>query len=118
MILMGLFITLQSLGCCFILALHHIVIGLAYMPLILKLCAAMTLIPYTSAAPQTQSFPDVPFYVFSEFIEQTFNSKVSLATVLLVLFSLTENPKLLSLHACQQHPECKGKNKTVASGWM
>ena len=41
-----------------------------------------------------------------------------MATVLLVLFSLTENPELLSLHAHQQHPECKDEHKTVASGWM
>jgi hypothetical protein len=60
----------------------------------------------------------VPFYVFSNFIEDTFSSKVSLATVLLVLFSLTENTELLSLHDRQQNPKYKGKNKTVASGWM
>ena len=38
--------------------------------------------------------------------------------VLLVLFSLTENTELLSLHAHQQNPKFKGENKTVASGWM
>jgi hypothetical protein len=88
------------------------------MPLMFKLYAAITCIPLASAALQTQSFPDVPFHIFSSFVEQTFSSKVSLATVLLVLFSLTENPELLNLHACQQHPECQGKNKTIASGWM
>ena len=29
----------------------------------------------------------------------------------------TENPELLSLHACQQHP-VEVENKTVASGWI
>ena len=71
-----------------------------------------------SAAPQTQGFPNVPFYIFCDFIEDTFSSKVSLATVLLVLFSLTENPELLNLHARQQNPKYKGEYKTVASGWM
>ena len=65
-----------------------------------------------------QGFPDVPIYIFSNFIQDMFSSNVSLATVLLVLFSLTENTELLSLHAHQQNPKFKGKNKTVASGWM
>jgi len=38
--------------------------------------------------------------------------------VLLVLFSLIENPELLNLHARQQNPEYDGEHKTVASGWM
>jgi CxC5 like cysteine cluster associated with KDZ transposases len=118
MILTGVFVTFQSLGYGFILALHQFATGLSYMPLVFKLCVAITFIPLVSATPQTQSFPDVPFSLFSNFIEQTFNSKVSLATVLLVLFSLTENPELLTLHARQQHPKYKGENKTVASGWM
>ncbi|KAF8954384.1 hypothetical protein BDZ97DRAFT_1908272 [Flammula alnicola] len=56
--------------------------------------------------------------VFSTFIQQTFSSKVSLATVLLVLFSMTENPELLSLHARQQNPIYDDENKTLASGWI
>ena len=48
------------------------------------------------------------------FIEDTFGPKISLATVLLVLFSMTE---LLSLHACQQHPSEEEK-KITASGWI
>ena len=83
-----------------------------------KLWVAITYIPLVTAAPQTQGFPDVPFYIFSNFIQDTFSSNVSLATVLLVLFSLTENTELLSLHARQQNPKFKGENKTVASGWM
>jgi len=49
--------------------------------------------------------------------EQTFGPNISLATMLLLLFTMTENPELLSLHACQQHP-AEGENKTVASGWI
>ena len=62
-----------------------------------KLWVAITYIPLVTAAPQTQGFPDVPFYIFSNFIQDTFSSNVSLATVLLVLFSLTENTELLQL---------------------
>ena len=82
------------------------------------LWVAMAYILLVTAAPQTQGFPDVPFYIFSNFIQDTFSSNVSLATVLLVSFSLTENTELFSLHAHQQNPKFKGKNKTVASGWM
>ena len=82
------------------------------------LWVAMAYIPLVTAAPQTQGFPDVSFYIFSNFIQDTFSSNVSLATVLLVLFFLTENTELLSLHAHEQNPKFKGKNITVASGWM
>jgi hypothetical protein len=55
--------------------------------------------------------------LFSIFIEDTFGTKISLATVLLLLFSMIENPELLSLHARQQHPS-EDENKTLASGWI
>lgn len=71
--------------------------------------------PVVSAAPQTQPFPDLPFKNFSTSIEDTFGSKISLPTVLLILFSMIENPELLSLHACQQHPT-EDENKTLSSG--
>jgi hypothetical protein len=48
----------------------------------------------------------------------TFNPQVSLATVLLVLFSVTENPELLSLHARQQNPVFPGETRVHATGWM
>jgi hypothetical protein len=73
--------------------------------------------PFVSVAPQTQPFPKIFFNMFSMFIEDTFGPKISLATVLLILFSMTENPKLLSLHACQQHPS-EEENKISASGWI
>jgi hypothetical protein len=122
MILTGLFFTIFPNLVCSFLALYWLAISLscttAGLPLMFKLGIAITYMPLVSAAPQTQGFPDVPFYIFSKFIEDTFSSKVSLATVLLVLFSLTENPELLSLHFRQQNPIYNGENKTVASGWM
>jgi hypothetical protein len=71
-----------------------------------------------SAAPEMDAFPDIPFKVFSDFVEGQFSSKVSLATVLTALFSLTENPDLLNLHARQQHPRSSGERRVSVSGWM
>jgi hypothetical protein len=100
--------------CCLAIALSPA----AKMALSFKFAIFATFIPLVSAAPQTQPFPNLPFKVFSTFVEQSFSPQVSLATVLLVLFSLTENPELLTLHARQQNPEYASENRTVASGWM
>lgn len=76
-------------------------------------------IPVTYAMPTAKStFPDVPFKSFSQFILQHFGSKVSLSTALVILFSLTENPDLLNLHARQQYAKCEGEVRTAATGWM
>jgi hypothetical protein len=71
-----------------------------------------------AAMPEECGFPDLTFKVFNEFIKANFNSNVSLATVLLVLFTMTENPDLLNLHARQKHPSCTGEYKVKASGWI
>ncbi|PPQ85145.1 hypothetical protein CVT25_004109 [Psilocybe cyanescens] len=47
----------------------------------------MVFLPLVYATSQTQPFPDIPFHVFSEFIQKTFNSEVSLATVLLKILN-------------------------------
>lgn len=78
----------------------------------------MKFLPGVTAMPEYAPFPDITFKAFSAFIESTFSSKISLATVLLVLFTMTENPELLSLHARQQHPTCPGENHTKLSAWM
>jgi len=79
----------------------------------------LALIPGTYAMPAGESpFPDITFRDFSQFIGQHFSSKISLSTVLVILFSLTENPDLLNLHARQQYVQCEGENQTMLSGWM
>ncbi|KAF8812590.1 hypothetical protein BYT27DRAFT_7086866, partial [Phlegmacium glaucopus] len=75
-------------------------------------------LPLVTAAPTQNEFPDITFKVFNDFVTTNFSSKVSLATVLLVLFSLTDNPDLLNLHARQQHPSCSGEKKSASSGWI
>ena len=68
--------------------------------------------------PTQDPFPDVTFKVFSKFVTQNFSSQVSLATVLLVLFSLTENPDLLNLHSRQKRSYVQGEKNQTTSGWM
>ncbi len=70
------------------------------------------------AKSDTQPFPDITFKVFGDFVTQNFSSRVSLATVLLVLFSLTDNSDLLNLHARQKNPHVQGERKEMSSGWI
>jgi len=70
------------------------------------------------ATSDMQPFPNIPFHVFSDFVTQNFSSRVSLATVLLVLFTLTENPDLLNLHGRQKNPHVQGERKETSSGWI
>lgn len=65
-----------------------------------------------------RDFPNISFQSFSLFISSTFHQDISLATVLILLFSLTENTDLLNLHSRQQqklYPSERGKQYT---GWM
>ncbi|KIJ93274.1 hypothetical protein K443DRAFT_112283, partial [Laccaria amethystina LaAM-08-1] len=77
----------------------------------------LTLLPGVSALSE-QEFRDITFKVFNDFVKDNFSSKVTLSTVLLVLFSLTDNPEHLSLHAKQQNPTGKGENAVRVSAWM
>jgi hypothetical protein len=63
-------------------------------------------------------FPGVSFEAFNKFVTNNFTAEISLSTVLLVLFTMTENSDLLNLHARQRHPQCMGEIKQASSGWM
>jgi hypothetical protein len=77
------------------------------------------LVSFTYAASLVQrSFPNIPFSTFSNTIQSTFGSNISLATVLTVTFTLLENSDLLNLHFCQQQCICCGENKVQISGWI
>jgi hypothetical protein len=80
--------------------------------------AGFSLLPVTLASPVQAPFPDIPFKQFSQFILQNFSSKISLSMALVILFSLTENPDLLNLHARRQYIKCQGENKNQTSGWI
>jgi hypothetical protein len=71
-----------------------------------------------SAAPVESPFPDILFSDFACIIQSTFGSKITLATVLMLLFSVTDNPDLFNLHFRQQHPTEPEENKIQISGWL
>lgn len=75
------------------------------------------LLPTVSAAPNDDPFSDITFRAFSEFVKQHFSSKISLTTVLAVLFTTTNNSDLLNLHVRQQHllPD---EGMRLISGWL
>ena len=87
---------------------------------ILWLLLAFLLLPTVAAMPNLKesAFPDLTFKVFSELIFSHFSSQVSLVTVLVLLFIMTENPEVLSLHAWQQNPEYFEENNVQVYGWM
>jgi CxC5 like cysteine cluster associated with KDZ transposases/CxC6 like cysteine cluster associated with KDZ transposases len=76
------------------------------------------LLPVVYATPDQDPFPDVSFKVFSRFIMANFGKKISLSTVLVILFSMTNNPDLLNLHARQQYTEVGGENGQTNTGWI
>src|SRR6266550_4677191 len=73
--------------------------------------------PMVSAA-EEQQFPDIKFDVFSKFIQTTFDDRITLATVMMLLLTMTENVDLLSLHGRQQNAIFQEENSTVATGWI
>jgi hypothetical protein len=80
---------------------------------------ALAALPVTKASPTIDApFSTLTFKAFSDFIAQNFSSKIPLSTVLVILFSLTENPDLLSLHGRQQYTKAHGEKAIAASGWI
>ena len=75
------------------------------------------LLPVVSAAPSDDPFSGITFRAFSEFVEQNFSSRISLTTVLVVLFTMTNNSDVLNLHARQQHP-LGDERLQMSSGWL
>ncbi|KAF8800503.1 hypothetical protein BYT27DRAFT_7227438 [Phlegmacium glaucopus] len=76
----------------------------------------MALIPPVYAS--QRDFPNISFQSFSHFISSTFHSDISLATVLFLLFSSTENTDLLNLHSRQQQQIYPSEKITKHTGWM
>jgi len=106
--------SLYSYGFKQILLLAFCALNSRLLVLVVLLFSLSTVI----ATPDMQPFRDITFKIFSDFVSQNFSSQVSLATVLLVLFSLTENPDLLNLHGHQQNPYIQGERKETSSGWI
>ena len=75
-------------------------------------------LPVAYATPDQDPFPDVSFKVFSQFIMANFGSEISLSTLLMMLFSMTNNPDLLNLHARQQYTKVEGEMVQSNTGWI
>ena len=77
----------------------------------------MGLIPVVSATPNHEALTNITFREFSGFVEDNFSSTVSLATVLVMLFTISDNSDLLNLHSRMQHPKMGERGQTI-TGWM
>jgi hypothetical protein len=82
-----------------------------------SLVLLMALLPVVSATPNEDPFSGITFRAFSEFVEQNFSSRITLTTVLVVLYTMTNNSDLLNLHARQQHPLQNERMQSI-SGWL
>jgi hypothetical protein len=71
-----------------------------------------------TTATDTNPLANIPFSTLVTFIEGNFSSKITIATVFTLVFSLIENTDLLNLHARQEHPRYHGESRPQVSGWM
>ncbi len=78
----------------------------------------LAFLPLVTASPDTIPFPNISFDLFSQFVKDNFSSTISLASVLYMVFSLTENPELLALHARQQNGRFTGENSVAVTAWI
>ena len=73
------------------------------------------LLPCATAAPLEDSFPDIRFADFAKVIKLNFGENITLATVLMLLFSITTNTDILNLHGQQR---AISSNNQVVTSWM
>ncbi|KAF8224574.1 hypothetical protein L208DRAFT_1511064 [Tricholoma matsutake] len=59
---------------------------LSNLPHIIKVMLLVANLPTVVALQNSNPFPDIPFKPFSDFVEATFGSTISLSTVLLLIF--------------------------------
>lgn len=83
--------------------------------MLLSLWLLLGLLPCVTAAPLEDSFPEILFVDFAKVIKTTFGADITLATVLMLLFSVTNNTDLLNLHGQQQ---AVPTNTQVVTSWM
>jgi hypothetical protein len=84
---------------------------IASLPLFATLMVFLIFCPGVHAAGVESAFPNISFEIFSAFIQSTFGPKISLSTVLMLLFTLNENTDLLNLHARNQNHQFKYEQK-------
>ncbi|KAF8223494.1 hypothetical protein L208DRAFT_1316559, partial [Tricholoma matsutake] len=88
------------------------------LSIIFWVITVLAFLPCARAAADTIPFPNISFDEFSRFIKDNFNSAISLASVLCMVFSMTENPELLALHARQQKGRFDGENSVAVTAWI
>ncbi|KAF4565542.1 hypothetical protein EYR36_002113 [Pleurotus pulmonarius] len=82
---------------------------------VLSVLFLLGLLPCATAAPLEDSFPNIRFADFANVIKLTFGENISLATVLMLLFSITTNTDILNLHGQQR---AISSNNQVVTSWM
>lgn len=95
-----------------------LILNLGCLPLSLWILLGLSFLPMATALPELSPFPELTFISFSQFIQENFSANISLSTVLMMLFTMTENPDLLSLHARQQYSLMKGENVSAMNSWI
>lgn len=83
--------------------------------MLLSLWLLLGLLPCVSAAPLEDPFPSILFVDFAKVITSSFGADITLATVLMLLFSVTNNTNLLNLHGQQR---AVPTNTQVMTSWM
>src|SRR3981189_1545787 len=101
-----------------LIILWQVVASLARCQVLPSALIIMGMLPVVMASSDHNPFPGISFRMFSEFVDNHFSSSISLSTVLVILFSLTENPDLLKLHARQRNPIYPGEDNVIVSGWI
>ncbi|KAF8803178.1 hypothetical protein BYT27DRAFT_7110632 [Phlegmacium glaucopus] len=86
------------------------------MPLFGTLMVFLFFCPGVHAAGPESAFPNISFEIFSTFIESIFGPKISLSTVLMLLFTLNVNIDPLNLHTHSQN--LNYEQKCSSSTWM
>ncbi len=76
------------------------------------------LCPCAFAIQKEHAFQNVTFKAFNAFVEQNFRSKITLTTVLMLLFTITESTDLLNLHQWQQNPQLSDEKRVDLSSWI
>jgi len=104
------------------LSAHYVTCAILHLFMILQMLGPFVVLvflcPGVNAMQNEQAFPDISFKVFNDFIAQNFSSKITLATVLMLLFTTVENPDLLNLHQCQQNPQLSDEKRVNLSSWI
>ncbi|KAJ8703273.1 hypothetical protein PTI98_001910 [Pleurotus ostreatus] len=83
--------------------------------MVLSVLFLLGLLPCAAAAPLEDPFPNIRFADFAKVIKLTFGENISLATVLMLLFSITTNTDILNLHGQQR---AVSSNNQVVTSWM